>query len=175
MTSQDFLDRYETINNLLFGFAMKLTRNKEEAKDLQQETICRAFKNRHRFTVGTNFKAWITTIMRNTFINNYRKKLTRNKVEQPVTDFLYAIENKAVKNEAERLIMGQELEAIISNLKETYRQPFLMFYMGYQYMEIAESMNLPIGTVKSRIFFARKKLIESIRARFGQDFRKKAS
>ncbi|MBR9921216.1 MAG: sigma-70 family RNA polymerase sigma factor [Bacteroidetes bacterium] len=172
MTSQDFLNKYEMINDLLFGFAMKLTRNKEEAKDLQQETICRAYKHRDRFANGTNFKAWLTTIMRNTFINNYRKKKTRNRVEKPVDDFLYAIENKAVKNEAERTIMGEEIEKIVANLKETYRKPFLMFFMGYQYNEIAQHMELPIGTVKSRIFFARKKLVGAIRAKYGQDFRR---
>ena len=168
MTTVEFNERFDKLEQLLFAFAMKLTRNREEAKDLMQETIFRAYNNKDRFTLGTNFKAWMTTIMRNTFINNYRKKKTRNKVEQPIEDFLFAIENKGVRNDGEGNIMMRELQGMVNSLKDGYRIPFMMFFRGYQYNEIAEHMNLPMGTVKSRIFFARKQLKEKIGSRYGQ-------
>lgn len=169
MTAIDFQQKYEYLHDLLFAFAMKLTRNTEDAKDLMQETACRAYQYRDRYKMGTNFKAWMSTIMRNTFINNYRKKKTRKKTEAPIEDFLFAIENKSVSNEANSVIFVNEIKKMLGTLSDTYQIPFLMFFHGYQYMEIAEHLDIPIGTVKSRIFFARKKLKAMIRERYGQD------
>jgi RNA polymerase sigma-70 factor (ECF subfamily) len=169
MTATDFQQKYEFLHDLLFAFAMKLTRNKEDAKDLMQETACRAYQYRDRYKMGTNFKAWMSTIMRNTFINNYRKKKTRKKTEAPIEDFLFAIENKSVSNEANSVIFVNEIKKMLGTLSDTYQAPFLMFFRGYQYMEIAKHLGIPIGTVKSRIFFARKKLKAMIRERYGQD------
>lgn len=169
MTAIDFQQKYEYLHDLLFAFAMKLTRNTEDAKDLMQETACRAYQYRDRYKMGTNFKAWMSTIMRNTFINNYRKKKTRKKTEAPIEDFLFAIENKSVSNEAHSVIFVNEIKKMLGTLSDTYQIPFLMFFRGYQYMEIAEHLGIPIGTVKSRIFFARKKLKAMIRERYGQD------
>lgn len=169
MTTADFQKKYHNLHDLLFAFAMKLTRNKDKAKDLMQETACRAFQYRDRFRMGTNFKAWMTTIMRNTFINNYRKKKTRRKTEAPIEDFLFAIENKSIDNEAYSSIFVKEVYKMLNSLSDTYQVPFLMFFQGYQYMEIAEHLDIPIGTVKSRIFFARKKLKGMIREHYGQE------
>lgn len=174
MTVQEFNVRLAKLENLLFAFAMKLTKNREDAKDLYQETAFRAFNHKDRYTMGTNFKAWVTTIMRNTFINNYRKKKTRNKVEAPIEDLLYAIENKAVNGTAESNILTTELTRIIDELKDGYKIPFTMFLRGYQYNEIAEHMDLPMGTVKSRIFFARKQLKATITDLYGENFRQTA-
>ena len=174
MTDQEFKERFDPLENLLYAFAMKLTRNVDDAKDLMQETIFRSYNNRHRYTIGTNFKAWMTTIMRNTFINNYRRKKTRNRVEAPIEDLLFAIENKAVPNGAEGNILLTHLNQMITDLADGYRIPFTMFVRGYQYKEIAAHMDLPMGTVKSRIFFARKQLKEAIAERYGEDFRKTA-
>lgn len=167
MTTTEFNKRYQPIEDLLFAFAMKLTRNKANAKDLLQETLCRAYKNKNRFNLGTNFKAWITTIMRNNFINDYRKQKTRNRVEAPIEDFGYFIENKSVEGNANSIIMMKELTNLVDSLSNEFKQPFVMFKDGYHYDEIAKIMNIPIGTVKSRIFFARKKLKGMIKHQYG--------
>ncbi len=169
MTITEFNSNYKSIENLLTGFAMKLTKNRNRADDLMQETVMRAYKNRDRFRDGTNFKAWVTTIMRNSFINDYRKQKTRNRVEQPVEDVINLASSAIRKEEASSNIMMGELNNIVSSLSDTYRIPFTMFYRGYAYLEIAEEMKLPIGTVKSRIFFARKQLKEKVESRYGNN------
>lgn len=158
MTTIEFNNEYYDIENLLFAFAMKLTRNYDGAKDLMQETVANAYANRDRFKLGTNFKAWMTTIMRNAFINDYRKRRKRNQIEQPIEEVAYAVESKTVNQQADSIIMMKELRNILNSLKDDHRIPFWMHYQGYQYNEIAKDLDLPIGTVKSRIFFARKKL-----------------
>ncbi len=167
MTPIEFNNRYERLHDLLFAFAMKLTKNIEDAKDLMQETVANGFANRHRFTMGTNFKAWMTTIMRNAFINDYRKKRTRNQVEQPIEDVAYAVSNKMASDKTDAPAMLQDLRFILDGLDDNHRLPFMMFYRGFQYNEIADHFDLPIGTVKSRIFFARKKLKSRIKAHYG--------
>lgn len=167
MTTSEFNVEYKIIEDLLFGFAMKLTKNKDNAKDLMQETLCRAFKHRKKFHQNTNFKAWMTTIMRNNFINDYRKLRTRKQVMAPVDDFSYLIENKAGGDSGESVIMMKELNGMVGELSEDLQQAFTMFVNGYRYEEIAEKMNAPIGTIKSRIFFARKKLRASVKANYG--------
>ncbi|MEM6316954.1 MAG: sigma-70 family RNA polymerase sigma factor [Bacteroidota bacterium] len=167
MTTEEFNERYQPLKTLLYAFAVKLTKNRANADDLVQETLCRAYKNRDRFKAGTNFKAWITTIMRNSFINDFRKQKARNKVEAPIEDYSYFIENKSVGDNANSLIMMKELTNIINALSDDFKIPFNMFTDGYHYHEIAASMGIPIGTVKSRIFFARKKLRSVIKSRYG--------
>lgn len=158
MTQTEFVKRCDKLQNLLFGFAMKLTQNRENARDLYQETLTRAYANKDRFTMGTNFKAWITTIMRNNFINEYRKRRTRNKVEQPLEENLEFNLKESAQNTAVSSLMCQELQRMLNSIGEGHRVPFLMFFNGYEYKEIAEKLDLPMGTVKSRIFFARRKL-----------------
>ena len=167
MTTIEFQDKLEPLRDLLFAFALKLTQNQDDAKDLLQETLTRAFSNLHRFENNTNFKAWLSTIMRNSFINNYRKKKTRNKVVKPVEDFLFAIENKSVVNNAHSTIMHKELTNMVERLDDSYKVPFLLFFQGYHYDEISKQMEIPMGTVKSRIFFARKKLKAMVTERYG--------
>lgn len=169
MTVTEFNTRFDNLESLLFGFAMKLTKNRDRSRDLMQETTLRAFKNKDRFREGTNFKAWITTIMRNSFINEYRKQRTRNKAEQPVEDILHLANEAVVGEEASSSIMMKELSSIVAELSDTYRVPFTMFYNGYQYSEIATQMGLPIGTVKSRIFFARKELKAAVTDKYGDN------
>jgi len=120
----------------------------------------------NEFTVGTNFKAWVITIMRNTFINIYRKKKNRATSSEPTGSFIFENNNNCVENEAGSNIMMKELVGMIDTMSDTYARPFSLFYEGYKYEEIATMMDLPIGTVKSRIFFARRKLREAITARY---------
>lgn len=163
MTDQLFLTEIDHLENLLFAYALRLTRNYEDARDLVQETTLRAYKNRHTFREGTNFKSWVTTIMRNTYINRYRKMQKRKDVNASVDNFLYAVENKAATaNGGEARMHFQELKDKLALVKEIYRVPFLMFYRGYEYREISAHLNIPVGTVKSRIYLARKRLKQLI-------------
>lgn len=168
MSTLEFSKAFNGLESILFSFAMKLTRNREDAKDLIQETAMRAYRHREKFTVGTNFKSWCSTIMRNTFINQYRKKKLRRNVNEPIESFLFAMENKnVIPNRGEMNIRMKEYKTIFKDIGEIYSVPFLMFYKGYEYKEIANHLDIPIGTVKSRIFLARKKLRGLINNRYG--------
>lgn len=169
MTSLEFNCQFNQLQKKLLPFAYRLTNNLEDAKDLIQETAMRAFKNKEKFENGTNFRAWVITIMRNTFINVYRKKKNRATSSEPADSHVFVNERHACDNEAGSNMMMGELQRIINDLDNTYRKPFLMFFEGYKYEEIAEDMSLPIGTVKSRIFFARRQLRDSINLHYAYD------
>jgi len=168
MSTIEFDTKFYSLTNSLNSFAYNLTKNSEDAKDLYQETAFRAMTNREKFKPGTNFKAWTFTIMKNIFINNYRKKVKRNTIID-TTENLYFLNSgtQAVDNDAGRNILMQELNKMIDNLDESIKKPFLMHYVGYKYQEIADDLELPLGTVKSRIFFARKALKEQIKNQYG--------
>lgn len=174
MTTLEFNNLYQPLQDLLFAFAMKLTRNQFDAQDLMQETLCSAFKNKKKFKMDTNFKAWITTIMRNNFINAYRKQRTRNKVEAPIEDFSYFIENKAAAGNIYSIIMMKELTNTVDKLPAGFKNPFTMYNDGFLYKEIADEMNLPIGTVKNRIFLARKRLKVMVQYQYGTTIPRRA-
>ena len=167
MTALNFNSNLAKIEDLLFGFAMKLTRNRENAKDLMQETLMRSFDKKDNFREGTNFKAWMTTIMYNSYINHYRRRKTRNKIETPIEECSLAISKKPAAEKVQSVIMMKELTGMIENLEDGYKIPFQMFYQGFQYSEIAEKMDMPMGTVKSRIFYAKKKLQAMVSLRYG--------
>ncbi len=163
MTSQEFTHKTQELNNLLFAFALRLTRSRQDAEDLMQETAIKAYKYRHNFSEGTNFKSWISTIMRNTFINHYRKAKTRRHLNQPADAVTENIEvNNVVANSGEQNLRMQEMKRMLNSIGDIYSVPFLMFYKGYEYQEIADQLNIPIGTVKSRIFSARVKMKQMI-------------
>ncbi|RMF26594.1 MAG: sigma-70 family RNA polymerase sigma factor [Bacteroidetes bacterium] len=168
MSTLEFNSHFDQLQPKLLPFAYRLTNNLEDAKDLIQETALRAFYNKDKFEVGTNFRAWVTTIMRNTFINFYRKKKNRATSSEPTDSYVFVNEKHAVDNAAHSNLMLKELNGIIRALDEPYRKPFTLFFKGYKYEEIAEMMDLPIGTVKSRIFFARQRLKEAIIGAYGQ-------
>lgn len=167
MSQIEFYSRFDQLTVLLQAFAYNLTKNQEDAKDLFQETAYRALTNRDKFSPGTNFKAWSFTIMKNIFINNYRKKVKANTIMDS-TDNMYYINSgsTSISNGAESSILMDELTAMIESLDDSIRIPFLMHYQGFKYQEIADELNLPLGTVKSRIFFARKELKEQIGANY---------
>lgn len=162
LTPTQFNQEYQPLANLLTGFARKLTQNEEDAKDLVQETLLRAFKNRHSFRLGSNFKSWMTTIMHNTFISGCRKRANfvkwQRRNEGRETPF--SIQDRS--GEAFTNLALSEMNSLLDEIGEGFSRPFLLYYTGYRYKEIAEQMDLPLGTVKSRIFFARKKLIHII-------------
>lgn len=147
----------------MYGFALKLTQNQERAKDLMQETALKAYRHRDKFRTGTNFRAWVSTIMRNTFINDYRRRKKRQKVSEPIEEFTFALESKTIiSNQGEMNLRLEEIAGMLDELSDLYRVPFLMHFRGYEYKEIAVHLDIPIGTVKSRIFIARKKLKEQL-------------
>jgi len=168
MTSLEFNSKLNGLTTLLHSFAYNLTKNMEDAKDLYQETAFRALSNREKFQPGTNFKAWMFTIMKNIFINNYRKKVKANTILD-TTDNQYYLNSgsHATGNAAEGGIMLKELNAMVSSLDDSIRVPFLMHFEGFKYQEIADELALPLGTVKSRIFFARKELKDKIMSNYG--------
>lgn len=165
MTVQEFSYQFGTMEHVLKAFAMKLCSDKFDADDLYQETAYRAFKYRGMFKSDTNLKAWLVTIMRNTFINHYRKK-TKNRTlsDWTSTDFLIDSGDHTTINDAESKIAMEEIEKAIVLLDETLSVPFKMRSIGYRYQEIADELELPLGTVKSRIFLARKELQTSLNA-----------
>ena len=170
MSSVEFQEKLNQLSSVLNTFAYNLTKNVEDAKDLFQETAFRALSNRDKFRPGTNFKAWLFTIMKNIFINNYRKKMKSNTIQDSTDNMYYINAGGMVSNHAESNIMMAELQRMIDSLDETLRIPFVLHYEGHKYQEIADSLELPLGTVKSRIFFARKELKEMIHARYDKQF-----
>lgn len=167
MSTLDFDNQFNKMSSRLHSFAYNLTKNMEDAKDLFQETAFRAMTNREKFRTGTNFKAWLFTIMKNIFINNYRKKVKANTIIDS-TDNLYYINSGKIliKNEAESSILMKELMHMIEDLDDSIKIPFMMHYKGFKYQEIADHLELPLGTVKSRIFFARKELKQVIKKQY---------
>ncbi len=167
MSSIEFNNQFNQLSTLLHSFAYNLTKNMEDAKDLYQETAFRAISNKDKFRPGTNLKAWLFTIMKNIFINNYRKKSKANTIVDSTDNMYYINSGKnTIRNKGESNIMMKELWYMVGDLEDGIRIPFVMHYEGFKYQEIAEHLELPLGTVKSRIFFARKELKKVIHRRY---------
>jgi RNA polymerase sigma-70 factor (ECF subfamily) len=159
MSTQEFNQLLLQNSEYLRPFAVTLTKDQETAKDLLQETMFRALSNHDKYSVGTNIKAWLYTIMRNIFINNYRRKSKQNTIfDNSPNDFLLDYNQSAVANEAESNIRIKYINASIHNLPSIFKQPFMLYFEGYKYHEIADMLQEPLGTIKSRIHFARKLL-----------------
>ena len=138
-------------------FAITLTRDAETAKDLLQETMYRALANKEKYNVGTNIKAWLYTIMRNIFINDYRRKAKQNTIfDATPNDFLLDHNQASIANAAETGLRLKDIQAAVYQLPEIFRNPFMLYFEGYKYHEIAVLLTEPLGTIKSRIHFARK-------------------
>jgi RNA polymerase sigma-70 factor (ECF subfamily) len=164
----EFNSNLSVLTSILHSFAYNLTKNVEDAKDLYQETTFRALSNRDKVQPGTNVTAWMFTIMKNIFINNYRKKVKANTIlDSTDNQFYLNSATHAAPNSAEGGIMLKELNGMVEVLDDSVRVPFLMHFEGFKYQEIADELHLPLGTVKSRIFFARKELKEKILAHYG--------
>ena len=143
----------------LLNFAYMLTSNRDDAYDLLQDTTLKALDNEDKYADNTNFKGWVFTIMRNIFINNYRRA-GRAATVIDTTENLYHLNlsQDSGLDTPEGSYIAAEITSAIAELPAEYSVPFNMHVQGFKYNEIAEKMNLPLGTVKSRIFFARKKL-----------------
>jgi len=160
MTSSNFSHQVLELRQFLLFFALSLTRNRPDAEDLVQETFMKAILNKNRYSDNTNLKAWLFTIMKNIFINNYRRKVKARTIFDDSKDgYLINFPKITKLPDPETQINSQELYKGIEDLGHDYRVPLKMYFEGYKYKEIADALNLPIGTVKSRIFLARKHLI----------------
>lgn len=163
MTTIEFNHQITGLRKNLEFFALSLTNNSDDAQDLLQETYLKALTYRDKYTPDTNLKAWMFTIMKNTFINTYRRKVKSNTILD-VSEDLYYLNNSSDHEEVSPVsaLHTKEIEKGISELEDDYRLPFVMHTRGFKYKEIAEELELSIGTVKSRIFFTRKKLMKKL-------------
>ncbi|WP_317898993.1 RNA polymerase sigma factor [Aurantibacillus circumpalustris] len=166
MTAIEFNTRIVQERNSLKNFALSLTHNVDDALDLLQDTYVKALTYRSKFEESTNLKAWLFTIMKNTFINAYRRN---RKTKQLISKGDDIAMNRAFKqnsyDQCESRIHAKEIIKHIESLEDGYKVPFTRYYLGYKYEEIAKEMSLPLGTIKSRIFIARKILMEEITKR----------
>ncbi|HPE85798.1 MAG: RNA polymerase sigma factor [Bacteroidia bacterium] len=163
MSDLEFNNKLLSLRDNLHYFANSLTSNREEAEDLVQDTYVKALTNKDKFIDNTNLKAWTYTIMKNTFINNYRRSQKANTFSDSTNDQYYInIPRNNDEESPEIKISVKEINKAINNLEEVHRKPFEMHTQGFKYKEIAEELDLSIGTVKSRIFFTRKKLMKAL-------------
>lgn len=164
MTALEFGSAINNITISMKPFALKLTKDMEQANDLIQETVLKALSNREKFSDGTNLKAWLFTIMRNSFFTNYQR-MVRRKTFIDTTENLHFINSteNITQNSAYGSFAMADISHQIDKLGAVYRDPFLMHYKGFKYQEIAEKLEIPIGTVKNRIHIARKELKEALK------------
>lgn len=163
MSAIEFNEMLLSNADFLKPFAINLTRDTEAANDLYQETMYKALANHEKYNNGTNIKAWLFTIMRNIFINNYRRKAKQKTIlDSTPNDFLINQNQATVSNGAESEMRVKEINKAITQLPEIFKTPFLLYFDGYKYNEIADALHEPLGTIKSRIHFARKLLKEQI-------------
>ena len=143
----------------MYNFAFRLTNDEDDAHDLVQDTCVRAFRFIGSFEPGTYAKAWLFRILKNNFINDYRKKSKQATVfDNTPNDFLIDNNQTSVSNEAIAKLNLKEVQEAIHSLPIIFKNPFLLYFDGYKYHEIADMLNEPLGTIKSRIHFARKLL-----------------
>jgi RNA polymerase sigma-70 factor (ECF subfamily) len=152
----------------LFSAAMRMTRNRADAEDLVQETYLKGFRSFHTFTEGTNLRAWLFRILTNTYINRYRAKQRRpNETDLADVEDLYlyrrlgTLDNSSLGRSAEESLMemlpDDEVKAALENLPDNFRLPVMLADVeGFSYKEIAEMLEIPIGTVMSRLHRGRK-------------------
>jgi RNA polymerase sigma-70 factor (ECF subfamily) len=163
MNTLEFSYSLNKLSSSLKPFALKLTRDMDDANDLLQDTMVKAFTNKDKFADGTNLKAWLYTIMKNTFITNYQRMVRRGTFVD-TTDNLHYINSGGalVENDAYGDFTMNDINQAIDQLDDVYKTPFMMHYKGFKYHEIADKLSIPIGTVKNRIHIARKILKDDL-------------
>lgn len=159
MNTLEFTQHITKLSKSLKPFAIKLTKDHEDAKDLLQDTLIKAFTNKDKYTEGTNLKAWLYTIMKNTFITNYQRMVKKNTFIDNSENLYYinSLDN-STENDAYSKFMMEDIKHAVGTLDDAYRTPFMLHFKGFKYHEIADSLEIPIGTVKNRIHIARKEL-----------------
>jgi RNA polymerase sigma-70 factor (ECF subfamily) len=162
MTAIQFNNRVISMQDKLMNYAKSLTYNEEDARDLLQDSILRALTFRAKFADNTNFNAWMHVIMRNIFINDYRKKTKTVKKDVSMDEVPFLASFHHTWETPEMHHAASDIRKNIDKLDADLKVPFEMHMEGYKYKEIADKLHLPIGTVKSRIFFSRKKLQKAV-------------
>ena len=163
MSSPEFSQILVRNADFLKPFAINLTRDTDAANDLYQETLYKALANQEKYNAGTNIKAWLFTIMRNIFINDYRRRVKQRTIfDNSPNEYLINQKQGIVANSAESNLRIKEIKKAIQQLPGIFKTPFLLYFDGYKYNEIAAVLQEPLGTIKSRIHFARKLLKEQI-------------
>ena len=163
MDTTDIMNRVLTFDEPLRKYALSLSRNKEDAEDLVQDTYLKVMQNADRLSENSNLKAWVYTIMRNTFINGYRRKQRSRMVVDDTEDNILITNATTESNDAaDTHLYVSEISRAISTMKDSQRDVFELFIDGFKYQEIADMLQISIGTVKSRIFFARQKLMNNL-------------
>ncbi|MGM9843874.1 MAG: RNA polymerase sigma factor [Muribaculaceae bacterium] len=162
--SSQFKSKLITLQANMLNFAYMLTSNRDDAYDLLQDTTLKVLDNEDKYLDNTNFKGWVFTIMRNIFINNYRRTARESTIVDQTEDLYHLnLPQESGLETPEGGVAVDEITRAINSFSDEYRLPFSMLVAGYKYNEIAEKMNLPLGTVKSRIFFARQRLQEILK------------
>ena len=164
MESKTFQAKLIKLQTNMLNFAYILTSNRDDAYDLLQDTTLKVLDNKDKYVDNVNFKGWVFTIMRNLFINNYRK-IVRAGTVLDLTEDLYHLnlpQNSGYES-PEGSLASKEITSIINSFEDSYKVPISMHVAGYKYAEIAEHTGLPLGTVKSRIFFARQRLQRALK------------
>lgn len=163
MMDKNLQDRLLAIQGNLLKFAYSLTSDRDSAYDLLQDTTLKVLDSEDKYAENTNFNGWVFTIMRNIFINGYRR-MTRSVVEVDHSDDLYKLDSPSVttRETPDESFAVSEIMSVINSYPDEYKKPFSLYVAGYHYAEIAKQLDLPLGTVKSRIFFARRRLREQL-------------
>ena len=162
--SKNFETKLIALQSNMLNFAYQLTSNRDDAYDLLQDTTLKALDNEDKYVDNVNFKGWVFTIMRNIFINNYRKGVRSATVIDQTEDLYHLnLPQESGLDTPDGSIAAKEITSAIESFSDEFRIPFSMHVAGYKYNEIAEEMGLPLGTVKSRIFFARQRLQEILK------------
>lgn len=150
-------------------FARKFTNDLEDANDLVQDTMIKALRYSDLYKEGTNLKGWLYTIMRNTFINSYRKVSRKNNIIDTTEELSSAqLKTSAAVNLGENKFIMEDINKALAVLEPAHSVPFLMYFEGYKYHEIADELKIPIGTVKTRIHMARQVLKNNLKMYAGQ-------
>jgi RNA polymerase sigma-70 factor (ECF subfamily) len=158
MTAFEFNQQLVSLNGPMTSFATQLTSNSEDAVELVQETYLKALSNREKFRPHTNLKAWVLTIMKNLFINNYHRAAFRKTKTFSDYQFYFNEDSRPTNENPASIYTIKELGESIEKLDKKFKVPLKMFLAGYKYKEISQKLGLNIGTIKSRIFFAKRKL-----------------
>jgi RNA polymerase sigma factor (sigma-70 family) len=159
MTAAEFTTQISGLRSTLLLFTRRFTHDRDECLDLVQDTMLKALTYQNKFREDTNLKGWLFTIMRNTFINNYRKtQRSRTTTDKTKDLYFLNVEDEHTFNRPHESMEFKEIWRNVGAIKDELLVPFKMHTTGYKYQEISDHLNIPIGTVKNRIFHARKEI-----------------
>jgi RNA polymerase sigma-70 factor (ECF subfamily) len=164
MKSTTFESAIIESRQMLYSKALSLFHDSEKAQDIVQDTMLKALTNKDKFTEGTNLKGWLYTILKNIFINDYNRHAKHpTYLRDTFSDAFVGTENRVELNQGAANIKMEEIQKALASIDEKFSKAFMMHFEGYKYEEIAEEMQLPLGTVKTRIHKARLMLQERLR------------